>query len=189
MPIIRSPSNCRCSFWFPYECGGGSVLSWPRLRKFPPPHSCGNQRLQRQFDGLLMMGIVMPKTCWAVSGGQSNKFCNWLLHLVGCFIWVTVSILWAPTKLMSEVCCLTVPLSQNGCLTEFCIYQAIKRHNLQIVPCCLLHLYGVLNVAIFLLHISIISSHCPIPNLYHSNTNTTHATCTTCSHSCTLAVF
>jgi len=27
MPIIRSPSNCRCSLWFPYECGGGSVLS------------------------------------------------------------------------------------------------------------------------------------------------------------------
>ena len=23
MPIIRSPSNCRCSLWFPYECGGG----------------------------------------------------------------------------------------------------------------------------------------------------------------------
>jgi hypothetical protein len=23
----------------------------------------GNQRLQRQFDGLLMMGIVMPEIC------------------------------------------------------------------------------------------------------------------------------
>jgi len=23
----------------------------------------GNQRLQRQFDGLLMMGIIMPETC------------------------------------------------------------------------------------------------------------------------------
>jgi len=27
----------------------------PRLRTLPPP--------QRQFDGLLMMGIVMPETC------------------------------------------------------------------------------------------------------------------------------
>jgi len=27
------------------------------------PHSYGNQRLQWQFDGLLMMGIVMPETC------------------------------------------------------------------------------------------------------------------------------
>ena len=31
MPIIRSPSNCRCSLWFPYECGGGRVLSRGRF--------------------------------------------------------------------------------------------------------------------------------------------------------------
>jgi hypothetical protein len=31
MPIIRSSSNCRCSLWFPYECGVGCVLSRPRL--------------------------------------------------------------------------------------------------------------------------------------------------------------
>jgi len=57
----------------------------PRLRTLPPPHPYGNQRLQRQFDGLLMMGIVMPETRWAVSVRQSNKiFYDWLLHLVGC---------------------------------------------------------------------------------------------------------
>jgi hypothetical protein len=33
------------------------------LRTRPPPHSCGNQRLQRQFDRLLMMAIIMPETC------------------------------------------------------------------------------------------------------------------------------
>jgi hypothetical protein len=38
-------------------------FSGPRLRTHPPPHSYGNQRLQRQFDGLLMMGIIMPETC------------------------------------------------------------------------------------------------------------------------------
>ena len=27
------------------------------------PHSYGNQRLQRQFDEILMVGIVMPETC------------------------------------------------------------------------------------------------------------------------------
>jgi len=32
------------------------------------------------------MGIVMPETCWAVSVRQGNKFYDWLLHLVGCFI-------------------------------------------------------------------------------------------------------
>ena len=86
IPIIRSPSNCRCSLWFPYECGGGSVLSRGRLRTLTPPHSYGNQRLQRQFDRLLMMGIITPETCWAVSVRQSNKhFYDWLLHLVWLF--------------------------------------------------------------------------------------------------------
>jgi hypothetical protein len=35
--------------------------------------------------GLLMMGIIMPETFWAVSVRQSSKFYDWLLHLVGCF--------------------------------------------------------------------------------------------------------
>jgi hypothetical protein len=34
-----------------------------RLRTLPPPHSYGNQMIQRQFDGLLMMGVVMLETC------------------------------------------------------------------------------------------------------------------------------
>ena len=86
MPIIRSPSNCRCSLWFPYECGGGSVLSRgrPWLRTRPPPDSYGNQRLQRQFDELLIMGIIMPETCWAVSVRQSNK----ILRLIVASSWV-----------------------------------------------------------------------------------------------------
>jgi len=41
----------------------GLIANRPRLRTLPPPHSYGNQRLQRQFDGLLIMGIVMPETC------------------------------------------------------------------------------------------------------------------------------
>ena len=35
MPIIRCPSNCRCSLWFPYKCGGGSVLSRSRFASKP----------------------------------------------------------------------------------------------------------------------------------------------------------
>jgi len=152
MPIIRSPSNWRCSLWFPYECGGGSVLSSgrfvsgvptnkptflntfrpllcpssgarqtvvaasgfrmnvevevfsavvgllvgapltnrPRLRTLPPPHSYGNQRLQRQFDGFLMMGIIMAETCWPVSVQQSKKILqlivtsSWVFYLITC---------------------------------------------------------------------------------------------------------
>ena len=33
------------------------------MRTLPPLHLYGNQRLQRQFDGLLMMGMIMPETC------------------------------------------------------------------------------------------------------------------------------
>jgi hypothetical protein len=44
----------------------------------------GNQRLQRQFDGLLMMGIVMPETCWAASVRQSSK----ILRLIVASSWV-----------------------------------------------------------------------------------------------------
>jgi hypothetical protein len=40
-----------------------SLTNRSRLRTLPPPHSYRNQRLQRQFDGLLMMGIIMPETC------------------------------------------------------------------------------------------------------------------------------
>ena len=88
-PSRGTRQNCRRSLWFPYECGGGSVLSRGRFfsnrrRLRTLPHSYGNQRLWRQFDGLMMMGVVMPETCWAVSVRQSSKFYDCLLHLVGC---------------------------------------------------------------------------------------------------------
>ena len=68
MPIITSLSNCHCSLWFPYECGGGRVLSRGRFVN-------------------LMMGIIMPGTCWAVSVWQSNKILrsivasSWVFYL------------------------------------------------------------------------------------------------------------
>jgi len=34
----------------------------------------------------------MPETCRAVSIRQSNKFYDWLLHLVGCFIRIRLEI-------------------------------------------------------------------------------------------------
>ena len=117
MPIIRSPSNLRCSLWFPYECGGGSVLSRGRLRTLPPPHSYGNQRLQWQFDGLLMMGIVMPETCWAVSLRQSNK----ILRLIVASSWVFYLSDWRSTEPQTlkkdklQVCVLKFTLLKSWC--------------------------------------------------------------------------
>jgi hypothetical protein len=35
----------------------------PRLRTLQLAHSYRNQRLQRQFDGLLMMSNLMPEKC------------------------------------------------------------------------------------------------------------------------------
>jgi hypothetical protein len=61
---------------------GWKMKCW-RAENTSPPHPYGNQRLQRQFDGLLMMGIVMPKTCWAVSVRQSNK----ILRLIVASSW------------------------------------------------------------------------------------------------------
>jgi len=75
----------------------------PRLRTLPPPHSYGNQRLQRQFYGFLMMGIVMPETCWAVSVGQSNKFYDWFLHLVECFYLRVTRIIVLPIQTVSDL--------------------------------------------------------------------------------------
>ena len=75
MPI-RSPSNCRCSLWFPYECGGGRVFSRGRFVN-------------------LMMGIIMPGTCWAVSVRQSNKK---ILRLIVASSWVLYLSDWRCTE-------------------------------------------------------------------------------------------
>ena len=62
------------------------IFNRPLLRTLPPPHSHRNQRLKRQFDGLLMIGIVMPETCWAVSVRQNNK----ILRLIVASSWVVL---------------------------------------------------------------------------------------------------
>ena len=62
----------------------GLLTNRPRLRTLPPPRSYGNQRLQRQFDGFLTMGTIMPETCWAVSVRRRNK----ILRLIVASSWV-----------------------------------------------------------------------------------------------------
>ena len=115
MPIIRSPSNCRCSLWFRYECGGGRVLSRGRFV---------SNKLQRQFDGLLMMGIIVPETCWAVSVRQSNK----ILQLIVASSWVFYLSDWRCTEpqILKKISCFylgsffwkVVPLSLRFCEFE-----------------------------------------------------------------------
>ena len=63
MPIIRSPQTAVAASGFRMNVEVEVFSAVSRLRTLPLPHSYGNQRLQRQFDGLLMMGIVMPETC------------------------------------------------------------------------------------------------------------------------------
>jgi len=131
MPIIRSPSNCRCSLWFPHECGGGSVLSRGRFVN------------KRQFDGLLMMGTVMPETCWAVSVWQSNKILrlivasSWVFYMSDCNIYCMVSSikdLWPDDGLIEEslkhVANFRLHLAMNnictGCVWLLCLLIVIK---------------------------------------------------------------
>ena len=82
-PSSGAPSNCRCSLWFPYECGGGSVLCHGRehfhLHIHKETRGCNGS-----LTGLLRMGIIMPETCWALSVRQSNK----ILRLIVASSWV-----------------------------------------------------------------------------------------------------
>ena len=50
---------------------------------------------------------------------------------------------------MLEACCLIAPLSHNGCLAEFCIYQVIKCHDIHFLRRRLIYPYLVLNAEKF----------------------------------------
>ena len=80
--IIRVVAACR--IW----CFGFQIVrmvwSWGLCVRFAP-NTTGNNDLYNTLE-LLMMGIVLPETCWA-----SNKICNKyrLLHLV-CILFLHV---------------------------------------------------------------------------------------------------
>ena len=87
----QEPINCSGSLWFTYERGDSSAVGRGRSgRTDHGQQHCYhhvptvNQRLQRQFDGLLMMGIIIPETSWSVSVRQSNK----ILRLIVASSWV-----------------------------------------------------------------------------------------------------
>jgi hypothetical protein len=91
-PSSGALSDCSRSLWFPFKCRGGCVSSRGRfvstnkhIRLCIYTETGGGDCSLKE---LLMMGIIMPETCWAVSMQLSNKFYDWSLHLVGRFIWI-----------------------------------------------------------------------------------------------------
>jgi hypothetical protein len=73
LPVVFGVLVFKLSVW----CGGEGYVSG--LRAAAAPNTTGSNLLYNTLE-LLMMGIVVPETCWA-----SNKICNknYLLHPVG----------------------------------------------------------------------------------------------------------
>jgi hypothetical protein len=67
---------------FPAVVGLSTLANLPRLETRLPRHLYGNRRPNCSLKELLMMGMIMPKTCWAASMLLSNTFrtdcCIWL---------------------------------------------------------------------------------------------------------------
>ena len=59
----------------------------PQPTTLLPPRSNGKPEAATAVDKLLMMGMRMPETCWAVFKRQGNKS-ERVMHLVGWFIWM-----------------------------------------------------------------------------------------------------
>jgi len=59
----------------------------PRPTTLLPPRSNGKPESATAGDKLLMMGIRMPETCWAVFKRQAINLRDWYIWLVE-FIWI-----------------------------------------------------------------------------------------------------
>jgi hypothetical protein len=103
MPIIRSLSTAISASGLPLERGGSSVVG--RDRSDHDQQHCyhqgsnGKPEAATAVDKLLMMGMRMPETCWAVFERRAIKlgdWCIWLIYLniaiIFCFL------LYLPTK-------------------------------------------------------------------------------------------
>ena len=92
MPIIKS-STAVAAPGLPLERGGSSAVGRgrsgpdrPRPTAMLPPRSYGKPVAAAGVDRLLMMGIRMPETCWAISKRQAVNLLliaaySWLIHL------------------------------------------------------------------------------------------------------------
>jgi len=109
-PSSGAPSNCRCSLWFPYECGGGSVLC-RGIEHFHLHIHTETRGCNGSLTGLLMMGIIMPEKCWAVSVRQSNK----ILRLIVASSWVFYLSDWRCTEPQTLTSIASFPIPEHGC--------------------------------------------------------------------------
>jgi len=92
MPIIRSSATAVAASGLPLERGGSSVVGrgWAGRPDHDQQHCYHqsltvNQRLLLQLCELLMMGMRMPETCWAVFERQ-------VINLRNCCIWLVDSV-------------------------------------------------------------------------------------------------
>ena len=80
MPIIRSSIIAVAASGLPLELGGSNAVGTALL----PPRSSGKLEAATAIIELLMMGMRMPKTCWAVFKRQ-------VINLKNCYIWLVNS--------------------------------------------------------------------------------------------------
>jgi len=83
---------------------------------------------------------------------------------------------------MCDVC--IILLSHNGYLLVFYVVKGIKRYDIYLIECCLIHLYVVLNLERWFLHVYVIPSIAlletsasernalPIPHVARAHTHT-----------------
>jgi hypothetical protein len=88
MPMIRSWTSAVAASGLPSELGGSSAVgrgrayrpALPRTTALLPPRSNGKPEAATAVVELLIMGMRIPETCWAVFKRQA-------INLRNCFIW------------------------------------------------------------------------------------------------------
>ena len=117
MPIIRSLWTAVAASDLPLERGGSSAVSCgragrparPRPTTLLPPRSNGDTEAATAVHKLLMMGMRMPETCWAVFKRQAIKlgdWCIWLVDLFECLVVNTSNLLFEEKYIVGHrPCC------------------------------------------------------------------------------------
>jgi len=92
MPIIRSLSTAVAASGLPLERGGSTTVGrgrsgpdWPRPTALLSPCSNGKPEAAIAVDKLLMKGMRMPETCWAVFKRQAINLRDWCIWLIDLF--------------------------------------------------------------------------------------------------------